>query len=136
MEGKKQKSQRDSIFFGFQKALCTVTAAMTFPWKEIPGKPRQLVKKQRPWLLVQGGRAEGRHSSLPVRAPKLQQAVEPPLTEDAGTQLKKRYLTSKDKEAERDSRRGTTTVKSHPIPAGWVTHRLDNNDTKEVLTLL
>ena len=27
-------------------------------------------------------------------------------------------------------------IKSHPIPAGWVTHKLENNNTKAVLPLL
>ena len=31
-----------------------------------------------------------------------------------------------------DSRRGTITVKSNPITAGWVTHRLENTYTTEV----
>ena len=35
-----------------------------------------------------------------------------------------------------DGRRSTTTIKSNPIPAGWVTHKLENNNTKEVLALL
>ena len=30
-----------------------------------------------------------------------------------------------------DGRRSTTTVKSNPIPAGWVTHKLENNNTKK-----
>ena len=32
-------------------------------------------------------------------------------------------------------RRGTVTIKSNPMPAGWVTHRLENN-IKEFLPLL
>ena len=37
---------------------------------------------------------------------------------------------------QRDSRRGTMMIKSNPIPAGWVAHKLENNNTKEVLPLL
>ena len=33
---------------------------------------------------------------------------------------------------QRDGRRGTITVKSNPITAGWVTHRLENTYTTEV----
>ena len=35
-----------------------------------------------------------------------------------------------------DGRRGTITMKSNPLPAKWVTYRLENNNTKEILTLL
>ena len=35
-----------------------------------------------------------------------------------------------------NSWRGTITIKSNPILAGWVTHKLENNNTKEVVTLL
>ena len=31
---------------------------------------------------------------------------------------------------------GTITIKSNPIPTVWVTHKLENNNTKEVLPLL
>ena len=34
-----------------------------------------------------------------------------------------------------DGRRGAITVKSNPITAGWVTHRLENTYTTEVHTL-
>ena len=43
------------------------------------------------------------------------------------------------KQPQQDSGRGTITIKSNPIPAGWVTHRLENPkncNTKEVLPLL
>ena len=35
-----------------------------------------------------------------------------------------------------DGRQGRITIKSNPIPAGWVPHKLENNNTKEVLPLL
>ena len=41
----------------------------------------------------------------------------------------KRYPTSKDKEG----RKGANMIKSNPIPAGWSTHKLENNCTTEVL---
>ena len=67
--------------------------------------------------------------SSPARAPKSQLAVEPPLTGGCWNPTKKRYPTLKDKEeaAERDGRRATITIKPNPIPAGWVTHKLENN---------
>ena len=49
---------------------------------------------------------------------------------------KKRYPTFEDKEAQQDGRRGAIMIKSNPIPARLVTHRLENNNTKEVLALL
>ena len=33
-------------------------------------------------------------------------------------------------------KRGAIMIKSNPIPTRWVTHRLENNNTKEVLPLL
>ena len=45
---------------------------------------------------------------------------------------KERYSTPKDKEEMAgDGRRGTITIKSNPIPTEWVTHNLENNNTKE-----
>ena len=35
-----------------------------------------------------------------------------------------------------DGQRGIITIKSDPTPARWVTHKLENNNTKEVLPLL
>ena len=40
------------------------------------------------------------------------------------------------KKLQPDGRRGTITIKSNPIPAEWVTHNLENINTKEVLPLL
>ena len=40
------------------------------------------------------------------------------------------------KKPQQDGRRGTITIKSNPIPDGWVIHKLQNNNTKEVLLLL
>ena len=34
---------------------------------------------------------------------------------------------------QRDGRKGAITIKSNPIPAGWVTHNLENNYTTKVL---
>jgi len=40
------------------------------------------------------------------------------------------------KKLQQDSERGTVTVKSNPIPARCVTHKLEKSNTKEVLPLL
>ena len=50
--------------------------------------------------------------------------------------ITKRYPTSKDKKLQQVGRRDAITIKLNLIPAGWVTHRLENNNTKEVLALL
>ena len=42
----------------------------------------------------------------------------------------------KTKKSQRDNRRGAITIKSNTIPARWVTHKQENNNTKEVLALL
>ena len=50
---------------------------------------------------------------------------------------KKIYRICKDKEEATVRRqRGAISIKSNPIPARWVTHRLEIHNTKEVLTLL
>ena len=49
---------------------------------------------------------------------------------------KKRYPTSKDKKPQWDSRRGTIRLRSNPITARCVTYKLENSNTKNVLTLL
>jgi len=40
------------------------------------------------------------------------------------------------KKLRQDGRRSTITIKSNPIPARWVTHKPENNNTKEVFPLL
>ena len=42
---------------------------------------------------------------------------------------------TKKKNLQGDSRRGAITIKSNPIPVGWVTYKLENNNTKEVFPL-
>ena len=73
-------------------------------------------------------------STSPARAPKLQLAVEQPSAR--GPSKKKDTPPPKTKKLHWDSRRDTVTIKSNPIPTGRVTHRLENNDIKAVLTLL
>ena len=55
--------------------------------------------------------------------------------QDTGN-YQKRYPTFKDKKPQRDGRRGIIMMKSNPIPSGWMTHKLENNNTKEALPLL
>ena len=79
------------------------------------------------------------HSSPPARAPKLQFTAEQLLTGGCWNIPKKKKDTphpKTKKKTPQDSRRGTITMKSNPIPIGWVTHKLENNKTKEVLPLL
>ena len=67
---------------------------------------------------------------------KLQLAVENHWQEDTGTHQEKIPRVQKQRKPQRDSRRGAIMIKSNPIPTGWVTHRLENNNTKDVLVLL
>ena len=68
----------------------------------------------------------------------MQLAVEQPSTGGHWKKiLKKDNLYPKTKKKpQKDGRRGTITIKSNPITTRWVTHRLENNNTKEVLALL
>ena len=77
-----------------------------------------------------------RRSYPPARAPKSQLVVEQPLTGGHWNPPKKDTLRPKTKKLQQDGRKGVIVIKSNPISAGWVTHRLENNNTKEVLTLL
>ena len=69
-------------------------------------------------------------SSFHIRAPKSQLAVEQPSTEGHWNPPKKDTPGPKRKK-KRDGRRGTITTKSNPTPAGWVTHKLENSNTKK-----
>ena len=55
---------------------------------------------------------------------------------DTGTHQKDTPRPKTKKKLQQDSRRDAITIKSNPKPARWVTHRLENNNTKEVLPLL
>ena len=65
--------------------------------------------------------------SSPERASKSQLAVEQPLTGGCWNPMKKDIPLRKTKKLQRDGRRGTITIKPNPIPAGWVTHKLESN---------
>ena len=76
-------------------------------------------------------------SSSPVRTPKSQPAVEQPLTGGCWRPPRKDSPHPRTREKQQlDGRRGAIMIKSNPIPIGWVTHKLENNNIKEVLTLL
>ena len=80
------------------------------------------------------------HSSPPARAPKSQLAVEQPPTGGClNLPKKKKKDTPHPKtkmKLQKEGRRGTITIKLNPIPTGWVIHKLENKNTKEVLLLL
>ena len=77
------------------------------------------------------------HSSTPVKAPKSQLVVEQPLRGGSWNPIKKDNPCSKlKKKSQLDGRRGAITIKSNLIPSGWLTHRLENSNNKEILTLL
>ena len=72
------------------------------------------------------------HLAPPARATKSQLVVEQPSIGGHWNLPKKDTLCPKiKKKLQRDGRRGTITIKSNPIPTGWVTHNLENNNTKE-----
>ena len=81
--------------------------------------------------------------SPPARAPKSQLAVDQPSTGGHWNLSKKKKKIphvqrqrGSHRKPQQDGRKGTITIKSSPIPAGWVNHKLENNNTKEVLPLL
>ena len=83
---------------------------------------------------------KGMCSSPPVRAPKSQLAVEQPSTTGCWNLPKKKKKDTPHPKTkmklQKEGRRGTITIKLNPIPTGWVIHKLENKNTKEVLPLL
>ena len=81
--------------------------------------------------LVQG-RVLGHCASPPARAPKSQLVVEWPSTGGCWNPPKKDTPHLKTKEKPQwDSRRGVIMLKSNPILAEWVTHKLENSNAKK-----
>ena len=66
----------------------------------------------------------------------MQLAVEQPLTGGRWNPKEDNSHAKTKKKPQQDGRKGTIMIKSNPIPARWVTHRLENNNTKKVLALL
>ena len=84
----------------------------------------------------QDGGVEGYALIFSLRTPKMQLADKKP-QKGGCWNSPKRNPASKDKgEAAMRWQEGTITLKSNPIPASWATHQLENDNTKEVLTLL
>ena len=50
--------------------------------------------------------------------------------------IKKDTPCPKAKKPQQDGRRGTATIKSNPIPTKWLTYKLENSNTKDILSLL
>ena len=76
-------------------------------------------------------------SSPPARASKLQLAIEQPSTGRFwNTPIKDTACPKTKKKPQWDGRRGMVMIKSNPIPSRWVTHKLENDNTKESLPLL
>ena len=71
------------------------------------------------------------HSYPPARASKSQLTVELLSTGGHWNPPKKATPSRKTKKLQQDVRRGTTTIKSNPIPTKWVTYKLDNNNTEK-----
>ena len=77
------------------------------------------------------------YSPPAARTPKLQLAVEQPSTGECWNSPKKDTPHSKTKKKlKSDGRKGVIMIKSNPIPATWMTQKLENNNIKEVLALL
>ena len=70
-----------------------------------------------------------------MRTPKSQLIAEQPTTKKCWNLKKKKDTLhpKTKKKPQRDGRRGAIMIKSNPIPAGWVTHKLENNYITEVL---
>ena len=68
---------------------------------------------------------------------QMQLAIEQPLKRGCCNPPKKDTPRSKTKEKlQQDNWRGVIMIKSNPIPTQWMIHKLENNNTKEVLLLL
>ena len=88
-------------------------------------------------LLVQDGGIEGCVLISSFQRPKLQLAIEQPSRRGCGNPPNKDTPSRKTKkELQWVGRRGAITIISNPRNARWVTHRWENNNTKEVLALL
>ena len=89
-------------------------------------------------LLVQDGGAEGRAFLFSRKSTKTAISCWTTSTGRRWNPPKKDTPRPKTKKQPQwDGRRGTITINSNPIPPyGWVTHRLENSNTKEVLAVL
>ena len=70
-----------------------------------------------------------------MKTPESQLTAEQPSTKKTQNYQKKDILYPKKKQQpQRDSRKGTVAIQWNPIPARWVTHRLENNYIVEDLS--
>ena len=77
------------------------------------------------------------HSSPLAGSPKSQLAIEQPSTGEFWNPAKKDIPHPKtNTKPQPDDRKGAIMIKSNPMPAGWMTHKLENNNAKELLPLL
>ena len=98
-----------------------------------------MASKAKTGLLVQDGRAEGHAFISSSKSTKTaiscwttvnRRTLEPTKKKDTPRPKTKQ-------QPQWDGRRGKITINSNPIPTyGWVTHRLEKSNTKEVLELL
>lgn len=89
---------------------------------------RLIHSKANTWVYFQDGRV-GLELTSSHENTKSQVTAEQPSAKKTDIYLK-RYSTSRDKE---DSGRGTYSIQSNPIPAGWVAHKQENNCITEIL---
>ena len=83
-------------------------------------------------LIAEDGGAEN-CSLISMRTPKSQLAIEQPLAGWCWNLPEKDTPHSRTKEK---GKRGAIRLNSNPIPIKWVTHKLENNNTKKILALL
>ena len=101
------------------------------------GKRNSSIKMDRQCFQFQTADKKYTCSSPPVRAPKSQLVVGQPSKGGCWNLPKKDSPHPKMKKKPKwDGRRGTIMIKSNPIPAECMTHKLENNNTREVLWLL
>ena len=85
------------------------------------------------WGLVQDGRVEGRAITPSYKNTRITTNCWTVINKKTWELTKKDIPHPKTKEKPKwDSRRGTITIKSNPVTAGWVTHKLENTYTTEV----
>ena len=87
------------------------------------------------FLLLPDGRVEGHALTSSCESKK--PAVEQPLAGGCWNPPKKDTPhANTEKKPQQDGKREAVTIKSSPKSIGWVTHRWEKNNTKEILALL
>ena len=94
------------------------------------GGPSEIEKRG---ILVQDGRVEGQALTPSCESTRITTNCWTIIDRKTLELTKKHTLHPKTKEKPQwDGRRGAITIKSNPITAGWVTHKLENTYTTEV----